>query len=153
MALEITAAWSALAAKHAGLANADGSSTLRQSYDALPADPVFPCAWTVLADLSGIEAAGGTGLTGTASFDVLILLEPQADVPRRHAALGKWVMPALQAALAGNALGQPDALAGAVPTLVEPRLAGDSEVYDGLDLDSVRVRYEVPFRLQRAVAP
>lgn len=153
MALDLMAACTALAGKYQGLANSDGSSALRQSYEAPPSDPAFPCAWTVIADISDIEAAGGTGLTGTAAIDVLILLEPSADVQRRYADLSRWVMPALRAALTGNTLGQADALAGAVPRRVEVALAGESDVYDGLQLDMVRVRYEVDFRLQRSVTP
>lgn len=153
MALDLPAAVTALAAKYAGLANADGSDTLRASYDAAQDGIAAPCAVTVLAGLTGVQSAGGTGLTGTAEIDVLILLEPAADVPRRWAALLRWVGPALAASLVGNTLGQTDALAGAVPTEVDPTLAGDSAVYAGLPWDTVRVRYAVPFRLQHSVTP
>lgn len=153
MALDLYASVDALAAKHDGLSNADGSATLRASHGTSPGAIVTPCAVTTIAGLSDVQALGGTGLAGTAILDVLFLLSPAATVELRYAALLRWVMPAMTAALTGNTLGQPDALAGAVPTDLEVALAGDSDVYDGLPWDTVRVRYSVPFRLQAAVTP
>lgn len=153
MALDLAAAATALAARYAGLVNADASDTLRASHDAAPDGLVTPCAVTMLASLDNVASIGGTGLTGTASYDVMVLLSAGSTVDRRYAALLRWVGPALSAALTGNTLGQADALAGAVPSSVEVALAGDSAVYDGLPWDMVRVRYSIPFRLQATVTP
>lgn len=135
----------ALAATYTGLANVDSSDTLRASYDVAPDAPVVPCAITLLAGLENVEAQGMTYLVGDAMLDVLVLLEPSADVPRRNSALLRWVSPALTAALSSVQLGMTGSIAGAVPVDLEVSLAGESEVYAGLPWDSVRVRYRVPF--------
>ena len=153
MALDIVGTVTALAAKYASLPNSDASDTLRASYALDPDGIATPCALTMISDITSIETAGGTGLTGSLQMDVLILLDSSGPVDRRWAAMGKWVQPALTASLSGNALGQAGSLAGAIPIECETALAGDSAVYDGLPYDSVRVRYSVPFRLQAGVTP
>ena len=143
----------ALAGKYTGLANSDASATLRASYDAAPDVPVAPCAITILAGLRNVQPEGATWLTGVAMLDVLLLLDPAADVPRRYAALLRWVGPALTAAMSGVQLGMYNSIAGALPEDVEIALAGESEVYAGLPWDMVRVRYGVPFRDRVTVTP
>ena len=151
--MDWTALTEALAAKYEGLANADASETLRASHATTPDAPVAPCAVTVLAGLGDIAPEGPGWLTGFANVDVMILLAPVPDVPRRYAAMLRWVGPATTAAMSGVMLGMTSSVAGAVPVDVEVALAGDSEVYAGLPWDLVRVRYRIPYRDRVTVTP
>ncbi len=151
--MDWSALTAALAAKYTDLANADASDTLRESYDVAQDDPITPCALTLMAGLADVGPEGPGWLTGKANVDVLILLEPKADVPHRYAALLRWLGPATTAAMSGVMLGMTSSVAGAVPVDVEVALAGDSEVYAGLPWDMVRVRYRIPYRDRVTVTP
>lgn len=153
MAIDWTARTAALAALYDGLSSADGSVTLRASHAAAPDSIAAPCAVTLVAGFSALSFEGSAWLTGTADIDVLVLLEPSADVPRRYAALLKWVQPAMTAAVGAVRLGDPSGIAAAVPVSSEFALAGDSEVYAGMPWDMVRVRYQVPFRERVVMVP
>ena len=143
----------ALAACYAGLANADASDTLRSASGAMDVPLATPCAVVLLANLAGVGPEGSTWLTGTAEVDALVMLDPSADLPRRYAAMLRWLGPALTATMPGVQLGLHANISGAVPSAVEVALAGDSAVYAGLPYDLVRVRYSIPFRDRVTVLP
>ena len=150
--MDWTALTANLAGKYTGLANSDASETLRTSHATPPDNVICPCAITLLAGMANVSTHA-SWITGTAQVDVMVLLEPAGDVPRRYAALLRWVGPALTAAMAGNTLGMSGDIAGSVPVDIDVALAGESEVYAGMPWDMVRVRYDVPWRQQTAVTP
>lgn len=139
-----------IAARYTALPDGAGH-TLRASHDVLPDGIVAPCAVTILRRFEGVEVMAGW-LTGTAVFDVMILLDPSADLPRRTAALLRWVSPATIATLGAVQLGLPANIAGAVPGATAVEFAGESEVYAGMPYDMVRVSIVVPWREQVTVA-
>lgn len=141
-----------LAGKYTNLANSDSSDTLRASHANAPDNIVCPCAVTLLAGMANVSTHA-SWITGTAQVDVLVLLDPSGDVPRRYAALLKWIGPAITAAMSGNTLAMPDDIAGSIPADVDVALAGESEVYAGMPWDMVRIRYDIPWRQQTSVTP
>jgi hypothetical protein len=138
-----------LASAYTGLSDGAGN-TLRASHDKLPDGIVAPCAVVVLHSFDDVTIYAGW-MTGVAVFDVLILLEPMADLPRRYAALLRWVTPAMLATLPHVQLGLPANVSQAVPGSVEVSPAGDSPDYAGLPYDLVRVSIRVSFRDQVTV--
>jgi hypothetical protein len=148
--------WPAVAATiataYAGLSDGAGA-TLRASHDVPPDSIVAPCAVTILRTFDGVEVQANGWVTGTAVFDVLILLDPSADVPRRYAALLRWVTPAMVATLAHVQIGLPGSVSGAVPGNTVVSLAGDNPTYDGMPYDLVQVPIRVGFRDRETMAP
>jgi hypothetical protein len=130
----------------------DGAGhTLRASHDVPPDGIVCPCAVTILRSLRDVEVYAGW-ITGTAVYDVMVLLDPLPDVPRRTAALLRWVGPATIATLGAVQLSLPANISAAVPSGTAVELAGESDVYAGMPYDMVRVSLDVRFRAQVTVA-
>jgi hypothetical protein len=139
-----------IAGRYTGLADTAGN-TLRASHDVLPDAIVAPCAVSIFRGLQEVAVYAGW-MTGKATVDVLILVEPIADLPRRTAAILAWVGPAVVATLGNVQLSLPANVASAVPGEAVVEMAGESEVYAGLAYDMVRVPITVEFRQQVAVA-
>ena len=132
-----------IAAAFTGLSDGAGT-TLRASHAQPPDAIVTPCAVTILRGFEGVSIAGSR-VTGRAKFDVLVLLDPTPDVPRRYAAMLRFTGPALVAILAHMQLGNTAEIASVLPVSASPDLAGDSPDYAGLPYDLVRVALEVEF--------
>ena len=138
-----------IAGRYEGLSDGAGH-TLRASHDVLPDGIVAPCAVTILRRFEGVEVYAGW-MIGTAVYDVLVLLDPSTDLPRRTAALLRWVAPSVIATLGAVQLALPGNVSGAVPGATVVSLGGDDEVYAGLPYDLIRVPILVSFREQVTV--
>jgi hypothetical protein len=147
--IDWTAVTATIAGRYTGLADT-GGKTLRASHDVLPDGIAAPCAVTIFRGLRDVEVYAGW-MTGTANVDVLILLDPIADLPRRTAAVLAWVGPAALALLGNVQLSLPANVSSAVPTDAVVEMAGESDVYAGLPYDLVRVPVAVTFRQQVTV--
>lgn len=138
-----------IAGRYTGLSN--GSKTLRASHSVLSDAIVAPCAVAIFRGLRDVAVFAGW-MTGTAMVDVLILVDPVADLPRRTAAILAWVSPAVIAMLGNVQVSLPANVSSAVPSEAVVEMAGDSEVYAGLPYDMVRIPIVVSFREQVTVA-
>lgn len=146
--------WPAVTTTLAGRYDAlsDGAGhTLRASHATLPDAIVAPCAVTILRSLRDVAVYAGW-MTGTAVYDVIVLLDPVPDMPRRTAALLRWVSPATIATLGAVQLALPANISGAVPDGTAVEMAGESDVYAGMPYDLVRVTINVAFRERVTVA-
>lgn len=141
----------AIAAAYTGLSDGAGN-TLRASHAAPPDAPTAPCAVVILRGFDSWERQNHW-ITGIALYDVLILLAPTADVPRRYAAMLRWITPAAAALSSGIQLGMAGEVSGALVGSIAPSLAGDSPDYAGLPFDSLRVPVRVGFRFLDQVTP
>lgn len=141
----------AIAAPYGGLS--DGAGTTLRSAEALPPDaPTPPCAVAVFRSVNDVVVMSGW-MTGTATVDLMVLLAPEADVPRRMAALLRYMTPALSCGLAHVQIGMLPEVSSCVPTSATASLAGDSPDYAGMPFDMILLPYLVTFRTRAAVAP
>lgn len=140
-----------LAAPLEGLSDGAGT-TLRAAHAMPPDDVVPPCAVSVMRGFSDTTRAYGWA-SGTANFDVLVLLAPTGDLARRATALLRWITPVSAAISAHIQLGDYAHISGAIVGNVQVELAGQADDYAGLPYDMLRVPVGVQFREQEVMAP